>query len=155
MSRSDSGENLAKEKPGTANAASPASRSRRPLIIGGIVAGAIVVFALALGLGLGLGLKRHRSSSNSSSPSSGSNGTGSLAVAASPDSGAAFMSTSLMNDAPTTRTYDFVVEERMGSPDGVEKRMLVVNGQFPGPTIEVNSGDRVVVNVTNKMSNAT
>ena len=65
------------------------------------------------------------------------------------------MSTSLMNDAPTTRTYQFVVEERMGAPDGVEKRMLVVNGQFPGPTIEVNSGDRVVVNVTNKMSNAT
>ncbi|KAI0356871.1 hypothetical protein OH77DRAFT_1399973 [Trametes cingulata] len=61
----------------------------------------------------------------------------------------------IANAAPTTRTYDFVVEERKGSPDGVEKHMLVVNGQFPGPTIEANAGDRIVVNVTNKMPNAT
>ena len=46
MSRSDSGENLAKEKPGTANAVSPASRSRRPLIIGAVAAGVVVVLAL-------------------------------------------------------------------------------------------------------------
>ncbi|KAL8291388.1 hypothetical protein RQP46_002366 [Phenoliferia psychrophenolica] len=32
--------------------------------------------------------------------------------------------------------------------------MLVVNGQYPGPTIEVNVGDRVVVNVTNLMPNS-
>ena len=28
-------------------------------------------------------------------------------------------------------------------------------GQFPGPTIEANVDDRIVVNVTNKMPNAT
>ncbi|KAI0634300.1 multicopper oxidase-domain-containing protein [Trametes polyzona] len=61
----------------------------------------------------------------------------------------------LANTAPTTRTFDFVVEERRGAPDGIEKRMLVVNGEFPGPTIETNTGDRIVVNVTNKLSNAT
>ena len=61
----------------------------------------------------------------------------------------------MVNAAPTTRTYDFVVEERMGAPDGVQKHMLVVNGQYPGPTIEANSGDRIVVNVTNKMPNST
>ncbi|TBU24763.1 multicopper oxidase [Dichomitus squalens] len=149
MSKTDSGDNLASEKSGPVKAAS--TSTRRPLIIGAAVATTVVVLALALGLGLGLGLKHHHSSSNSSS----ANGTGSLAVVTSPDSSAAFLSATLLNDPPTTRTYDFVVEERTGFPDGVEKRMLVVNGQFPGPTIEVNTGDRVVVNVTNKMSNAT
>lgn len=43
----------------------------------------------------------------------------------------------------------------MGAPDGVEKLMLVVNGQYPGPTIEANPEDRILVNVTNKMSNPT
>ena len=27
------------------------------------------------------------------------------------------------------------------APDGVAKDMIVVNGQFPGPTIEANWGD--------------
>ncbi len=30
--------------------------------------------------------------------------------------------------------------------------MLFINGKFPGPLIEVNMGDRLVVNVTNKLS---
>ncbi|KAI1342548.1 putative multicopper oxidase [Xylariaceae sp. FL0016] len=54
-----------------------------------------------------------------------------------------------------TRTYDWIVEERDGSPDGVNKRMTVINGQFPGPLIEINEGDIVVVNVMNKASNST
>jgi FtsP/CotA-like multicopper oxidase with cupredoxin domain len=34
--------------------------------------------------------------------------------------------------------------------------MLFINGKFPGPLIEANMGDRLVVNVTNKLSaNAT
>jgi FtsP/CotA-like multicopper oxidase with cupredoxin domain len=37
---------------------------------------------------------------------------------------------------------------------GVLRQMLVINGQFPGPLIEVNQGDRVLVNVTNNLSNA-
>ncbi|KAI0752747.1 multicopper oxidase [Daedaleopsis nitida] len=65
------------------------------------------------------------------------------------------MSADIVNEAPRTRTYAFVVEERMGAPDGVEKPMLVVNGQYPGPTIEANAGDRIVVNVTNMMPNST
>lgn len=65
------------------------------------------------------------------------------------------MNMNMVDEAPTTRHYDFVVEEAIGAPDGVEKLMLVVNGQFPGPTIEANAGDRIVVNVTNKLPNAT
>jgi FtsP/CotA-like multicopper oxidase with cupredoxin domain len=37
---------------------------------------------------------------------------------------------------------------------GILRPMLVINGQFPGPLIEVNRGDRVLVNVTNNLSNA-
>ncbi len=34
--------------------------------------------------------------------------------------------------------------------------MLFINGKFPGPVIEVNRGDQVVVNVTNQLdSNGT
>ncbi|KZT04954.1 multicopper oxidase [Laetiporus sulphureus 93-53] len=61
----------------------------------------------------------------------------------------------MVDETTTTRYYDFVVEEGTGAPDGVEKTMLVVNGLYPGPTIEANTGDRIIVNVTNKMVNAT
>jgi Multicopper oxidase len=33
--------------------------------------------------------------------------------------------------------------------------MLVINGQFPGPLIRVNQGDRLLINVTNQIANAT
>jgi FtsP/CotA-like multicopper oxidase with cupredoxin domain len=32
---------------------------------------------------------------------------------------------------------------------------MVINGQFPGPLIEANEGDTIVVNVHNEMSNGT
>ena len=117
-------------------------------VAGVLVTTAIISIGLALGLGLGLGLKHRKSGM-------GSGGATVLPVVSTPDSSASVMNMSLINEPPTTRHYDFVVEEAMGAPDGVEKLMLVVNGQFPGPTIEANTGDRVVVNVTNKMSNAT
>ncbi|EKM52883.1 uncharacterized protein PHACADRAFT_261553 [Phanerochaete carnosa HHB-10118-sp] len=66
-----------------------------------------------------------------------------------------FVVGSIIGQAPTTRTYDFVVTEMEGAPDGFTKPMLVVNGLFPGPTIEANQGDRLVVKVTNQMSNTT
>lgn len=33
--------------------------------------------------------------------------------------------------------------------------MIAVNGQSPGPLLEANFGDRIVVNVINQLSNAT
>ncbi|KAL1948428.1 hypothetical protein VTO73DRAFT_12503 [Trametes versicolor] len=137
------------------------TRSRRGLVLG-VAAAAIVTLALALGLGLGLGLRHNHDQNSSSNPSASAGTSGgdgsipsSLAVVGTPDASAAFLSMDIANAAPTTRNYDFVVEERRGAPDGVEKLMLVVNGQFPGPTIEANAGDRVVVNVTNKLPNST
>lgn len=32
-----------------------------------------------------------------------------------------------------------------GAPDGFERDMIFVNGQFPGPTLEINEGDNVEV----------
>lgn len=38
---------------------------------------------------------------------------------------------------------------------GVVRQMLVINGQFPGPLIRVNRGDRLLINVTNELSQPT
>jgi FtsP/CotA-like multicopper oxidase with cupredoxin domain len=116
----------------------------------------VVVLALALGLGLGLGLKKSSSLSYVTTNSS-------------------FLldPSFVVTSTPTTRYYEFVISEAVGSPDGVQRTMLVVNStprysihnddptdigildQFPGPLIEVNSGDELVVNVYNQLPNGT
>ncbi|KAI1077173.1 putative multicopper oxidase [Whalleya microplaca] len=54
-----------------------------------------------------------------------------------------------------TRSYDWVIVDKEGDPDGIYKPMMTINGQFPGPLIEVNEGDTIEVNVRNFASNAT
>ncbi|KAI5476593.1 hypothetical protein MNV49_007480 [Pseudohyphozyma bogoriensis] len=54
--------------------------------------------------------------------------------------------------APREVIYDFNLSEELRAVDGVEKNVLLVNGLFPGPTIEVRSGDTLVVNVYNNMT---
>lgn len=135
---------------------SPAARTRRSsattLVL--IAVGAVVMLALALGLGLGLGLK-HKHNSSSSNANSTTSGNATLPRVESQDSSAFVLrGPAMLSEPAQTRTFNFVLEERMGAPDGYEKMMLVVNGVFPGPTIEVNVGDTVVVNVTNLMPNA-
>ncbi|KAH7335816.1 multicopper oxidase-domain-containing protein [Rhizoctonia solani] len=56
-----------------------------------------------------------------------------------------------ITDKPTTRTYDWTISMQEGAPDGYYRQMLVVNGQYPGPTIEANEGDTIIVNVKNKI----
>ncbi|CAE6458335.1 unnamed protein product, partial [Rhizoctonia solani] len=63
-----------------------------------------------------------------------------------------------ITDKPTTRTYDWTISMQEGAPDGFYRQMLVVNGaydthlgQYPGPTIEANEGDTIIVNVKNKI----
>ncbi|OTA56429.1 multicopper oxidase [Hypoxylon sp. EC38] len=53
------------------------------------------------------------------------------------------------------RKYDWTIVDKEGGPDGVVKSMMTINGQFPGPLIEVNEGDVVEVNVHNQASNST
>lgn len=38
-----------------------------------------------------------------------------------------------------------------GAPDGFERDMIFVNGQFPGPTLEINQGDDVEILVHNNL----
>ncbi|KAH8093091.1 multicopper oxidase 2A [Cristinia sonorae] len=123
------------------------TRSRARLLLG--VGALVVVLGLALGLGLGLGLKHHHSGSPATISST--NSTPSLGT--SPLSN--FVLAGLQGQAPQTRTYYFTIAEATGAPDGVSKPMLVVNGMFPGPTIEANQHDRIVVNVTNHLPNTT
>ncbi|KAF8750790.1 Ferroxidase laccase [Rhizoctonia solani] len=56
-----------------------------------------------------------------------------------------------ITDKPTTREYNWTISMRVGAPDGFYRQMLVVNGQYPGPTIEANEGDTIIVNVKNKL----
>ncbi|TGJ78816.1 hypothetical protein E0Z10_g9951 [Xylaria hypoxylon] len=50
-----------------------------------------------------------------------------------------------------TRRYDFNISRGMIAPDGYEKSVLLVNGQFPGPLIEANWGDYIEVTVHNNI----
>ncbi|KAL6825782.1 multicopper oxidase [Trichoderma sp. SZMC 28015] len=52
---------------------------------------------------------------------------------------------------PTTLTFDWHVTLGVRAPDGVEKQVYLINGQFPGPTIEGRSGDRIIVRVHNDL----
>lgn len=50
---------------------------------------------------------------------------------------------------PTTRTYTLNLDYAAGSPGGFLRNMMVINGQFPGPVIEANQGDTLVITVNN------
>ena len=39
------------------------------------------------------------------------------------------------------------------APDGIPRQMMVFNNSFPGPLLEANWGDNVVVHVTNNLQN--
>ncbi|OQO03485.1 hypothetical protein B0A48_10149 [Cryoendolithus antarcticus] len=54
-----------------------------------------------------------------------------------------------------TRYYDFHVTKQIVSPDGVNRSAIVINGAFPGPTIEANWGDWIEVVVHNDMQEGT
>ena len=43
-----------------------------------------------------------------------------------------FVVGSIIGQPAQTRTFDFTISEIPGAPDGVQRSMLVVNGQYPG-----------------------
>ncbi len=51
-----------------------------------------------------------------------------------------------------TRNYDFTISRGVIAPDGYQRQVLLVNGAFPGPTIEANWGDKIVVTVHNNIT---
>ncbi|KAK9443379.1 Multicopper oxidase family protein [Metarhizium brunneum] len=51
--------------------------------------------------------------------------------------------------APTTLHLRWNITLENRAPDGVSKPVYLINGQFPGPVIEVRSGDELVIDVHN------
>ncbi|KAK4204973.1 multicopper oxidase-domain-containing protein [Triangularia verruculosa] len=49
------------------------------------------------------------------------------------------------------REYEFNITHGLAAPSGVQKKMVLVNGQSPGPLIEANTGDIVRVKVNNHL----
>jgi FtsP/CotA-like multicopper oxidase with cupredoxin domain len=59
-------------------------------------------------------------------------------------------------NAPSqTREYKWIITDLVANPDGVFRSLLSINGQFPGPLIECNEGDTLVIEVENQSINAT
>lgn len=57
--------------------------------------------------------------------------------------------------SPTTghvQHYDFTIKRGTIAPDGYLRDVLLINGQFPGPTIEANWGDTITVEVHNEIT---
>lgn len=103
----------------------------------------VVCIALALGLGLGLGLKRSSVNELTSNKSP-------ITWRRDPSE---YILQKFDTGPPVTRNYTFnLTEIPDGAPDGYSRRLLLINGQFPGPVIEANEGDRIVVQVNNQMT---
>ncbi|KAI5203887.1 hypothetical protein E4T39_03894 [Aureobasidium subglaciale] len=51
-----------------------------------------------------------------------------------------------------TVEYSLDLTECTIAPDGISRKALCINGQFPGPLLEASWGDEVVIHVTNSMS---
>lgn len=57
--------------------------------------------------------------------------------------------------APTTREYHWTIVNAELNPDGIYRPMILINNQFPGPLVECNEGDTILVHVENKAVNST
>lgn len=57
-----------------------------------------------------------------------------------------------INAPPQTREYTWDIEYTAGAPDGFHRRMATVNGLYPGPLIEANKGDTLVIHVNNALN---
>lgn len=56
---------------------------------------------------------------------------------------------------PATREYSWTINDAVLNPDGVFRPMVLINNQFPGPLVQVNEGDTLVIHVSNRGVNAT
>ncbi|KAL3440209.1 Cupredoxin [Aspergillus insuetus] len=58
---------------------------------------------------------------------------------------------SVVPETGVTREYWLVAENHTLAPDGYERQVLVFNGTLPGPLIEADWGDELVIHVTNAL----
>jgi len=61
----------------------------------------------------------------------------------------------VLQAAASTLTYNWDVDWVSVSPDGLRRPAVGINGQWPCPRLNVNIGDRVVINVHNSLGNET
>ncbi|RIA97880.1 Multicopper oxidase [Glomus cerebriforme] len=59
------------------------------------------------------------------------------------------------NYVPETKIFDLTLKRVTLAPDGFTRSLATINGQYPGPTIEVIKGDRIVMNINNKLGEPT
>ncbi|KAL9931360.1 hypothetical protein V8E36_009757 [Tilletia maclaganii] len=52
---------------------------------------------------------------------------------------------------PRIRTFDWTITRGLRHPDSVERLVYLVNGIYPGPTIEANVGDTIRVRIRNAL----
>ncbi|KAH9907554.1 Cupredoxin [Xylariomycetidae sp. FL2044] len=52
-----------------------------------------------------------------------------------------------------TRYYNFTITKVTAAPDGVENTLLLINGEYPSPTIQCNWGDWLEITVFNNITN--
>ena len=72
------------------------------------------------------------------------------------DSGEYVLSSSWnRNEAPATREYHWTISDAELNPDGVYRPMILINNQYPGPLVQVNEGDTIIVHLENRGVNAT
>ncbi|EOA85322.1 uncharacterized protein SETTUDRAFT_163983 [Exserohilum turcica Et28A] len=62
------------------------------------------------------------------------------------------MDVSWPNTGKTVK-YHLTITNTTGAPDGFERPMLLINGQYPGPTIFADWGDDLEITVTNSLEN--
>ncbi|KAI9704711.1 MAG: hypothetical protein M1836_006491 [Candelina mexicana] len=65
------------------------------------------------------------------------------------------LNTNYYETSPNTgviRRYDFTIKRGLKAPDGYQKQVILINDQYPGPTIEANWGDTIQVTVHNQIS---
>ncbi|CAL1408765.1 unnamed protein product [Linum trigynum] len=63
----------------------------------------------------------------------------------------AVLSVSLVNAENPYRFYTWTVTYGTSSPLGVPQRVILINGQFPGPQLDVVTNDNLVINLFNKL----
>jgi hypothetical protein len=109
------------------------SQRRPPWVVAAVVATLLLILALALGLGVGLGLRHQHHHNAVNRNSSQPTPTSALPMLA-PQTSENFVVGSIVGQPPQDRRYNFTVALANGTPDGVNKTMLVVNGaslRFP------------------------
>ncbi|KAL4908522.1 hypothetical protein BDW74DRAFT_166169 [Aspergillus multicolor] len=54
-------------------------------------------------------------------------------------------------DTGVTREYWLTLDEMTASPDGISRPVVAVNGTIPGPTIEADWGDELIIHIKNNL----